>query len=41
MSTNKNSPQENKFYLKQMSQHFEEMAGKQSDESKKSDCKYL
>jgi hypothetical protein len=35
MSTNKNSLQEKKLYLKQMSQHFKEMAGKQSDEAKK------
>jgi gas vesicle protein len=35
MSTNKNSLLEKKLYLKQMSQHFKEMASKQSDEAKK------
>jgi hypothetical protein len=35
MSSDKNSFQEKKLYLKQMSQHFKEMAGKQSDHTKK------
>jgi hypothetical protein len=35
MSTNRNSVQEKKLYLKQMSQHFKEMAGKQGDETKR------
>ena len=35
MSTNRNSVQEKKLYLKQMSQHFKEMAGEQGDETKR------
>ena len=35
MSVDKNSVQEKKLYLKQMSQHFREMAGKQNDHTKK------
>jgi hypothetical protein len=35
MSSNNNSLQEKKLYLKQMSQHFKEMAGKQDDETRK------
>lgn len=35
MSSNKNSLQEKKLYLKQTSQHFKEMAGKQDDETRK------
>jgi archaellum component FlaC len=35
MSSNKNSLQDKKLYLKQMSQHFKEMAGKQDDETRK------
>ena len=35
MSTNRNSVQEKKLYLKQMSQHFKEMAGKQGAETKR------
>ena len=35
MSSDKNSFQEKKLYLKQMSQHFKEMADKQSDYTKK------
>jgi methyl-accepting chemotaxis protein len=35
MSTNRNSVQEKRLYLKQMSQHFKEMAGEQGDETKR------
>lgn len=35
MSSDRNSFQEKKLYLKQMSQHFREMAGKQRDETKR------
>ncbi|HJR46700.1 MAG TPA: hypothetical protein VJ799_00955 [Nitrososphaeraceae archaeon] len=35
MSTNRNSVQEKKLYLKQMSQHFKEVAGEQGDETKR------
>jgi methyl-accepting chemotaxis protein len=35
MSSDRNSLQEKRLYLKQMSQHFREMAGKQGDETKR------
>jgi methyl-accepting chemotaxis protein len=35
MSSDRNSFQEKRLYLKQMSQHFREMAGKQRDETKR------
>ena len=35
MSTNRNSVQEKKIYLEQMSHHLKEMAGKQGDETKR------
>jgi hypothetical protein len=35
MSSHNNSLQDKKLYLKQMSQHFKEMAGKQDDETRK------
>jgi methyl-accepting chemotaxis protein len=35
MSSDRNSLQEKRLYLKQMSQHFKEMADKQRDETKR------
>ena len=35
MTSNKNSLQEKKLYLKQMSQHFKEMADKQTNQSQR------
>ena len=35
MSSDRNSFQEKRLYLRQMSQHFREMAGKQRDETKR------
>lgn len=35
MSSDRNSFHEKRLYLKQMSQHFREMAGKQRDETKR------
>jgi methyl-accepting chemotaxis protein len=35
MSSDRNSFQEKRLYLKQMSQHFKEMADKQRDETKR------